>query len=68
MAAKTSFWYCSNSAIMLIYVNYRENDGVDLNLFHVKRSVSDSLTNRKNNGQKRASESSEMREKQILGP
>ena len=30
MAAKTFFWYC---AIMLIYANKRENDGVDLIFF-----------------------------------
>ena len=36
--------------------------------FCVKRIVSDSLTIRKNNGEKSASESSKMREKQILGP
>ena len=54
---------------MLIYANLRENDGVDLNFFFcAKRSVSDSLTIRKNNGEKSAGESSKMREKQILGP
>ena len=37
--AKTIFGYC---AIMLIYANYREIDGVDLILFFVKRGVSDS--------------------------
>ena len=36
--------------------------------FRVKRSVSDSYTIRKNYGQKSSSESSKMREKQILGP
>ena len=30
MAAKTICWYCT---IMLIYANWRENDGVDLFLF-----------------------------------
>ena len=36
--------------------------------FCVKRSVSDNLTIRKNNGEKSASLSSKMREKQTLGP
>ena len=36
--------------------------------FCAKRSVSDSYTIRKNNGEKSESESSKMREKQILGP
>ena len=37
---------------MLIYANKRENDGVDLIYFCVKRSVSDSKTIRKINGEK----------------
>ena len=36
--------------------------------FRVKTSVSDSKTIRKNSGQKSASESSKMREKQMLSP
>ena len=47
---------------MLIYAHYQ------FKIFRVKRSVSDSYIVRKNNGQKSASESSKMREKQILGP
>ena len=35
MPAKTIFWYC---AIMLIYANQRENDGVDLNFFASKEA------------------------------
>ena len=71
MAAKTIFWYC---VILLIHANYRENDGVNF-FFHVKRSLSDSQLEReqkqkqnKTKRSKRASKSSKMGEKQILGP
>ena len=47
--------------------NKLENDGVDLNFFCVKRSVNNG-EKRVNNGEKSGSESSKMREKQILGP
>ena len=64
MVAKTIFWYC---AIILIYANLRENDGVDLKFFASKEAYQivrqlEKIT------EKSGSESSKMREKQILGP
>ena len=50
---------------MLIYANYWENHGVDLNLKEAYPIVKQL---EKNNGQKSTSESSKMREKQLLGP
>ena len=65
MAAKTIFLILCNNANSCYQ---RGNDGVDLILFSVKKSVFDSKAIRKNNGEKSASESSKMRDKQILGP
>ena len=36
MVAKTIFWYC---AIMLIYANSRENNGVDLIFFFASKEA-----------------------------
>ena len=55
MAAKTIFGYC---AIMLIYANKLEKDRVDSIVGQLEK-----ITVKKS-----ASESSKMREKQILGP
>ena len=48
-------------------ISEKTTGSIDL-FFCVKRGVSDSYTIRKNNGEKSGSESSKMREKQILGP
>ena len=57
---------------MLIYANWRENDGVDLILFRVKRSASDSYTIRKYNDQKKPPKTQaklvKCAKKQICGP
>ena len=65
MVAETIFLILRNNANLCYLARKRQGR---FKIFCVKRSVSDSKTIRKNNGEKSGSESSKMREKQILGP